>query len=90
MAVEIKYAKVCFQSSSHDCCKRAWAIPDCRLLYYLITEIKTWLNISHITVHDNAYFCILKLKEQLLKIHKSYMSGAMKEVIAGLLDQRSL
>ena len=24
-----------------------------RLLYYLIREIKTWLNINHITVHNN-------------------------------------
>ena len=25
--------------------------------YYLIWEIKTWLNINHITVHSNTY-CI--------------------------------
>ena len=24
--------------------------------YYLIREIKTWLNINHITVHTNTYF----------------------------------
>ena len=27
-----------------------------RLLYYLIREIKTWLNINHITVHNNTYY----------------------------------
>ena len=32
-------------------------IQDARLLYYLIREIKTWLNINHITVHRNMY-CI--------------------------------
>ena len=26
-----------------------------RLLYYLIREIKTWLNINHITVHNNIF-----------------------------------
>ena len=31
-------------------------IQDSRLLYYLIREIKTWLNINHITVHNNTYF----------------------------------
>ena len=30
------------------------SIPDSRLLY-LIREIKTWLNINHITVHNNTY-----------------------------------
>ena len=34
---------------------------DSTLLYYLIREIKMWLNINHITVHINTY--ILKLKE---------------------------
>ena len=24
--------------------------------YYLMREIKTWLNINHITVHNNTYF----------------------------------
>ena len=24
--------------------------------YYLIRDIKTWLNINHITVHNNIYF----------------------------------
>ena len=43
---------------------------DSRLLYYLISEIKTWLNINHITVHNNTLVYILKLKEQLLKIQK--------------------
>ena len=33
------------------------AIQDSRLLYYLIRKIKTWLNINHITVHNNTY-CI--------------------------------
>ena len=28
-----------------------------------------WLNINHITVHNNIFY-ILKLKEQLLKIQK--------------------
>ena len=45
-----------------------------RLLYYLVREIKTWLNINHTTVHNETYklilLCILKLKEQLLKIQK--------------------
>ena len=27
---------------------------DSRLLYYLIREFKTWLNINHITVHNNT------------------------------------
>ena len=31
-------------------------IQDSRLLYYIIREIKTWLNINHITVHSNTYF----------------------------------
>ena len=26
---------------------------DSRLLYYFIREIKTWLNINHITIHNN-------------------------------------
>ena len=29
-------------------------LQDSRLLYHLIREIKTWLNINHITVHDNT------------------------------------
>ena len=33
--------------------------------YYLIREIKTWLNINHVTVPNNTYF--LKVKEQLFK-----------------------
>ena len=33
-------------------------IQDSRLLYYFVREIKTWLNINHITVHNNAYFNI--------------------------------
>ena len=34
-------------------------IHDSRLLYYIIREIKTWLNTNHITVglHSNTY-CI--------------------------------
>ena len=32
-------------------------IHDSRLLYYLIRETKTWLNINHIAVHSNTY-CI--------------------------------
>ena len=40
-----------------------------RLLYCLVREIKTWLDINHITVHNNTFY-ILKLKEQLLKIQK--------------------
>ena len=27
---------------------------ESRLLYYLIREFKTWLNINHITVHNNT------------------------------------
>ena len=27
---------------------------DSRLLYYFIREIKTWLNINHVMVHNNA------------------------------------
>ena len=46
------------------------SIQDSRLLYYLIREIKTWLNMSHITVLSNTLLYILKLKEQLLKIQK--------------------
>ena len=34
----------------------AVTIQDPRLFYYLITKDKTWLNINHITVHNNAYF----------------------------------
>ena len=30
-------------------------IQDSRLLNYLIREIETWLNINHITVHNNIY-----------------------------------
>ena len=28
------------------------------LLYYHIRELKTWLNINHITVHSNTYFML--------------------------------
>ena len=38
------------------CCYR-FKIRDSRLLYFLIREIETWLNINHITVHDHTY-CI--------------------------------
>ena len=31
-------------------------IQHSRLLYHLIREIKRWLNINHITVHNNTYF----------------------------------
>ena len=31
-------------------------------LLYLITEIKTWLNINHITVHNNTYFILSNSK----------------------------
>jgi len=33
-------------------------IQNLRLLYYLIREIKTWLNINHITEHNNTYFIL--------------------------------
>ena len=43
-----------------------FTVPHCgynsRLLYYHIREIKTWLNINHVTVH---ILYILKLKEHL-------------------------
>ena len=29
-----------------------------KLLYYHIRELKTWLNINHITVHNNTYFIL--------------------------------
>ena len=29
-------------------------IQDSRLLYYLVREIKTWLNINHITIHTHT------------------------------------
>ena len=32
-------------------------IQDSRLLYHLIREIKTWLNINHITVHNMTTDC---------------------------------
>ena len=32
-------------------------IQDSRLLYYLMREIETWLNINYISVHNNTY-CI--------------------------------
>ena len=47
---------------NHSLCPCSWIfvsllylqrIQDSRLLYYLIREIKTWLNINHITVHTN-------------------------------------
>ena len=41
-----------------------------RFKIIISSEIKTWLNINHITVHNNTYFILLKLKEQLLKIQK--------------------
>ena len=34
-----------------------FGLGDSRLLYYPVREIKTWLNINHITVHNNTY-CI--------------------------------
>ena len=39
-----------------ECCYIK-VIQDSRLLYYLIREMKTWLNVNHITVHNNTY-CI--------------------------------
>ena len=45
-------------------------IQDSGLLYYLIREIKPWLNINHITAHSNIYCIFLELEEQLLKIPK--------------------
>ena len=36
-------------------------VQESRLLYYLIREIKMWLNINHITVH---------IREELLKLQK--------------------
>ena len=37
--------------------KAATCFQDSRSLYYLIREIKTWLNINHITaVHSSTYF----------------------------------
>ena len=41
-------------------------LQDSRLLYNLIREIKTWLNINYITVHNNILY-ISKLKEKSLK-----------------------
>ena len=38
-------------------------------LLFLIREIKMWLNINHITVHNNTYFIFLNSKK-LLKIKK--------------------
>ena len=39
------------------CMRLEFKIQDSSLLYYLITKIKKWLNINHITVHNNTY-CI--------------------------------
>ena len=38
-------------------CLMSFKIRDSRLLYYLITEMKRWLNINYITVRNNTY-CI--------------------------------
>ena len=45
---------------------------DSRLLYYLIREIKTWLNINHITVHNNTY-CIFSNSKNSYWKYKSYI-----------------
>ena len=37
-------------------CRLEGKLTDSRLLYDLIREIKTWLNINHFTVHKNTYF----------------------------------
>ena len=42
-------------------------IRDSRLIYYLIREIDTWLNINHITVHNNTYCIFEKSKETIIK-----------------------
>ena len=34
---------------------KRWVIRFKIQNYYLIREIKTWLNINHITVHNNTY-----------------------------------
>ena len=45
---------------------------DSRLLYYLIREIKTWLNINHITVHNNTY-CIFSNSKNSYRKYKSHI-----------------
>ena len=37
-------------------CWLVQTLQDSRLLYYLIREIKMWLNSNHITVPNNTYF----------------------------------
>ena len=44
------------QADAHHVLGVKWEHQDSRLLYYLSREIKTWLNINHVTVHNNTYF----------------------------------
>ena len=47
---------ICLKQATWTQCWAWGGIQDSRLLYYFIREIKTWLNINHITVHNNTYF----------------------------------
>ena len=42
---------------SGGCSPTSW-IQDSRLFYYLIREIKMWLNMNYITVHNNTYLIV--------------------------------
>ena len=51
-------------------------VQDSRLFNYLIREIKTWLNINHITVHNNTYFIFQNTKNSYWK-YKSYIMNKL-------------
>ena len=54
---DLTHTHVEFSLGVNLCTHTSEGIQNSRLLYYLITEIKTWLNINHITVHKKT-FCI--------------------------------
>ena len=56
-----------------------WCVHDSRLLYYLIREIKTWLNINHITVHNNTTTTRKKQQEERKKERKNKTKEGRKE-----------
>ena len=53
----VQYTMAISVATNKDWYSQLWAISDqdSRLLYYLSGGIKTWLNINHITVHNNTY-----------------------------------
>ena len=59
-------------------------IRDSRLVYYLITEIKSWLNINHVTVRNNTY-CILEKSQKTIIENTGNINILNKLVIFAVL-----